>query len=155
MTPACPVLSDPPVTLLRLMSVVKRFRTWGFRQEWFPGDHGSVGGGGDRKGLSAYAFDWIAKGAQKELLAMDPVALEKLREEADIRTPVVNKSKVGWSTKLLQMLSSDREGPDDLLEVSEAAMERVSCDMDYAPGTLSKVIDRLPRNAKPEDLIPK
>jgi len=126
--------------------------TWGFRQEWFPGDHGSIGGGGDRKGLSSYTFDWIAEGAQKAGLAMDPKKLAELREEADIRDPVVNKSKVGLTTKMLQMISSDRDGPEDLLDVSDAAMERVRCDLDYAPKTLAKVIDRLPRDGK--DLLP-
>ncbi len=127
---------------------------WGYRQEWFPGDHGSVGGGGDRKGLSAYSFEWIAQGAQKAGLAMDDKVLAKLREEADIRDPVVNKSDVGFTTKLLNLISSDRKGPEDLRDVSDAAMERVRCDEAYAPGALSKVIDRLPRDAKPDDLLP-
>ncbi|MFW6300369.1 MAG: DUF2235 domain-containing protein, partial [Oceanicaulis sp.] len=34
-----------------------------YQQVWFPGDHGSVGGGGDICGLSDYALQWVAEGA--------------------------------------------------------------------------------------------
>lgn len=34
-----------------------------YQQLWFPGDHGSVGGGGDVTGLSDHALAWIAEGA--------------------------------------------------------------------------------------------
>jgi len=34
-----------------------------YRQLWFPGDHGSVGGGGDMTGLSDHTLEWIAEGA--------------------------------------------------------------------------------------------
>ena len=36
-----------------------------YQQKWFPGDHGSVGGGGDETGLSDYALAWIAEGAKR------------------------------------------------------------------------------------------
>lgn len=34
-----------------------------YQQAWFPGDHGSVGGGGDLTGLSDQALSWVAAGA--------------------------------------------------------------------------------------------
>ncbi|MEO1038058.1 MAG: DUF2235 domain-containing protein [Pseudomonadota bacterium] len=35
-----------------------------YLQLWFPGDHGSVGGGGDATGLSDHALAWVAEGAR-------------------------------------------------------------------------------------------
>lgn len=35
-----------------------------YQQKWFPGVHGAVGGGGDRRGLSDAALEWIWEGAQ-------------------------------------------------------------------------------------------
>jgi len=35
-----------------------------YRQEWFPGDHGMVGGSGANKQLSEYAMDWVLDGAE-------------------------------------------------------------------------------------------
>jgi len=40
-------------------------------QQWFPGDHGSVGGGGNITGLSDIALKWIAEGARAAGLAYD------------------------------------------------------------------------------------
>lgn len=37
-----------------------------FQQRWFPGDHGSVGGGGDATGLSDSALAWVANGANPD-----------------------------------------------------------------------------------------
>ena len=36
-----------------------------YLQLWFPGDHGSVGGGGDETGLSDLALRWVAEGARR------------------------------------------------------------------------------------------
>ncbi|MEM0907803.1 MAG: DUF2235 domain-containing protein [Pseudomonadota bacterium] len=35
-----------------------------YQQMWFPGDHGSVGGGGDATGLSDITLAWVAQGAK-------------------------------------------------------------------------------------------
>lgn len=42
-----------------------------YQQVWFPGNHGSVGGGGERRGLSDQALDWILEGAKKCGLEFD------------------------------------------------------------------------------------
>lgn len=42
-----------------------------YQQKWFPGVHGSVGGGGDFRGLSDLALEWIWDGARLAGLALD------------------------------------------------------------------------------------
>lgn len=48
-------------------------RDWPERvqQKWFPGDHGSVGGGGDTQALSAAALKWVVEGAEAAGLVFD------------------------------------------------------------------------------------
>ncbi|MEP3656024.1 MAG: DUF2235 domain-containing protein [Litorimonas sp.] len=41
------------------------------QEMFFPGNHGSVGGGGDVRGLSDGAFDWILDGAKEAGLELD------------------------------------------------------------------------------------
>lgn len=42
-----------------------------YRQEWFPGDHGMVGGSGAQRQLSEYTLDWIVEGAVEAGLHVD------------------------------------------------------------------------------------
>lgn len=56
-----------------------------YQQRWFPGDHGSVGGGGDITGLSDFALKWVADGGAIAGLAYDE-DFEYLRHEISIRT---------------------------------------------------------------------
>ena len=113
------------------------------REEWFPGDHGSVGGGGVRKGLSAYSFDWIAQGAQRAGLEMRPELWEMIRHERDIETPVINKIQADVMTQYMRFTGRDRDGPRDPALVSEAAKSKLAAQPDYRPGTLARVIGAL------------
>jgi len=62
-------------------------------QQWFPGDHGSVGGGGDEVGLSDGALVWVVEGAVALGLRVDPVKLEKHRSNVNHRAPLHNIKK--------------------------------------------------------------
>jgi hypothetical protein len=42
-----------------------------YQQKWFPGVHGGVGGGGERRGLSDQALEWIWDGAGHAGLVLD------------------------------------------------------------------------------------
>lgn len=42
-----------------------------YQQVWFPGTHSSVGGGGERRGLSDQALDWVLDGARIAGLELD------------------------------------------------------------------------------------
>ena len=56
-------------------------------QQWFPGEHASVGGGGSVTGLSAAALLWIAQGARAAGLALDGAALGAIAAEVDPLAP--------------------------------------------------------------------
>ncbi|NJN06000.1 MAG: DUF2235 domain-containing protein, partial [Rhodobacteraceae bacterium] len=119
--------------------------TWPYRQEWFPGDHGSVGGGGDRQGLSAYTFDFIAQGAQAAGLDLRPEVLAEARKPANVREMLINKSGGGLMTRIMRMQAMDRAGPDRLQDVSQVASDRIACDAGYRPKPLARVIDAIQR----------
>lgn len=59
-----------------------------YRQAWFAGDHGMVGGSGPSQGLSAYTLDWILTGAIKAGLEVDPGFL------------AMNRARRGFGDKL-------------------------------------------------------
>ena len=106
-----------------------------YLQLWFPGDHGSVGGGGDIRDLSSDTLAWVMDGAVAEGLAVDEEKLEKLRSLANPLGPLTNQTK---PPGLLDQLyrRGDREGPRDLALL--------------APGTRT----RLAYEAKSEDWTP-
>lgn len=113
-----------------------------YREEWFPGDHGSVGGGGDIKGLSAASYGYIAEGAAAAGLDLRPEVLAAVAAERDILAPVINCSHLSWSRKLLALAAKDRDGPDGMRRLSAATQERLRQDAGYKPKTLSKILSR-------------
>jgi uncharacterized protein (DUF2235 family) len=115
-----------------------------YRQEWFPGVHGSVGGGGDIVGLSDAAAVWVAEGASDAGLEFEPSALAALRESIDATAPLRNSSAPpGPLDRALSVTARDRDGPDDASNVSALAKERWRRDPSYRPPTLSKVAGAL------------
>ncbi|MDO6589777.1 DUF2235 domain-containing protein [Loktanella sp. D2R18] len=127
---------------------------WAYRQEWFPGDHGSVGGGGDRVGLSSFSCDWVAQGAERVGLEMDQRVLQEVREGQNIREHLVNKSKLNIVTRLMMLTKKDRIGPDRIADISKVARDRIACDKDYQPKTLEKVMQHLQEQITKDDLLP-
>lgn len=129
-----------------------------YQQKWFPGDHGSVGGGGDREGLSDRALDWIVDGARAAGLDVDAMPSSRIFEiQADFREKLQNVSdpihpslmeRMGkWLFGLAR--TKDREGPDHLYEVDISACRRW-LDLPenlqgtpYRPPTLDKVAAKL------------
>lgn len=108
-----------------------------YRQEWFPGDHGAVGGGNAALGLSSYACGWIADGAADAGLAFDGGAVEAIRDACRIGDALLTR-RTGGLAQLWR--EGDREGPDDPRDVSEAARERLRAFADYAPKALERVV---------------
>ena len=127
---------------------------WAYRQEWFPGDHGSVGGGGDRVGLSSFACDWIAEGAGRAGLEMDSTVLERVRDTRNIREPLINQSRTGLMKKAMLWSAIDRDGPTRVEDVSQITLDRIACDKDYQPKTLAKVMTKLQEQITSDDLLP-
>jgi uncharacterized protein (DUF2235 family) len=124
-----------------------------YQQQWFPGVHGSVGGGGDRRGLSDQALDWVLDGARRLGLDLDAATGSRIFELApDYREFIDSSSgKQSLLTRLLFLSSVDRlPGPQSLSEVSISARRRwhespdnLSDKSPYRPRTLNGVAGEL------------
>jgi uncharacterized protein (DUF2235 family) len=115
---------------------------WGARdrQKWFPGTHGSVGGGGDITGLSTAAAVWIAEGAMAAGFAFERERVEGLRAGIDPLAPLPNRREPPTTAEsLMSVTARDREGPDDAGDVAEITQARWRADPGYRPKTLDKV----------------
>ncbi|MFQ6547837.1 phospholipase effector Tle1 domain-containing protein [Aestuariibius sp. 2305UL40-4] len=105
-----------------------------FRQEWFPGDHGSVGGGGEVAGLSSHALEWIVAGAREAGLRFSEPDLEEALMPRDAMAPLTNKiGEQGMLARVLAALTQDRAGPRGMDDLSAVAMERCRRDGSYLP----------------------
>ena len=116
-------------------------RAGAYLQQWFPGDHGSVGGGGDITDLSDGAFLWMAEGAQQAGLAIRPGALEAF--VSNPLGPLQNVTKTGFSPLNSLTSKKDRDGPRFADQVSDTATQRWREDAGYRPGSLGKVAGQL------------
>ena len=52
-------------------------------ERWFPGDHSSVGGGGDIRGLSNASLLWVMEGAREAGLDLDETRMENFGRDID------------------------------------------------------------------------
>lgn len=106
-------------------------------QQWFPGTHGAVGGGGDLIGLSAGTLKWVATGAMEAGLELNEAMLEGDYSKIDfVKAPIENAAvnKRGLSN-LLALSSIDRPPPRHDGEVSQASRDRMER-TNYRPKTL-------------------
>lgn len=119
-----------------------------YQQKWFPGTHSSVGGGGERRGLSDQALDWVFDGARAMGLQLDADEHSRIYELApDYREFIENSEKQSLSYRAMKISSVDRvPGPSGLHEVSKSAMRRwhelpqnLRDQVLYRPGTLEQV----------------
>ena len=94
------------------------------QEKWFPGTHGSVGGGGDIRGLSDAALAWIIAGAKRQGLELDTSGSSRVYElRPNFRAPLVNmKSGLDPMSKVFP--KKDRVGPSHLHEVHLSAIRR-------------------------------
>ncbi|MBB5514408.1 uncharacterized protein (DUF2235 family) [Rubricella aquisinus] len=108
-----------------------------YKQQWFAGDHGVVGGMGEDLGLANYALNWIAEGAVDVDLALD---LEALRaafpENAD--RPVSNSKP----NALLSLISRDREFKGTMADVAQGTVDKIALGH-YDPKPLEAVRDQI------------
>jgi uncharacterized protein (DUF2235 family) len=120
-----------------------------YLQQWFPGDHASVGGGGDVNGLWQATLVWVVEGAQACGLAIDPAGLEEYRDDIDYTVSVYCMKKPTFSLSSLSLRRwRDGPGEGDLSEVSEIAQRRLRAPATslferrpYRPRTLRAVIN--------------
>lgn len=111
------------------------------QQQWFPGNHGSVGGGGSRVGLSSISLAWVAMGAKAAGLALDWSELDRVAPRFDVMERLDNKfGPVGLSGMMMSAITKDRAGPSSLQELSMAALDRCKAQQDYERNpTLSRI----------------
>lgn len=101
-----------------------------YQQKWFPGHHGSVGGGGDVRGLSDGALVWVLDGAEHMGLVMDRDPTSPLFALApDYLAPLINVSTTDPTLSdhieaLLLHRAPREHGPAGLSEVSLTAVRR-------------------------------
>ena len=130
-----------------------------YREMWFPGTHSSVGGGGDRRGLSDQALHWIWEGAMRMGLEFDTTESSKIFSLSPDYTEYLEDSKEpSFFYKVLNIKGKDRlPGPSELYEVSRSAKKRWLESADrlkdktaYRPGTPTNVRAKL-NTLKPPD----
>jgi uncharacterized protein (DUF2235 family) len=117
-----------------------------YQERWFPGTHGSVGGGGDIRGLSDAALAWVLEGAKKAGLVLDTARGTRIHGFApDPRAPLVNEKNPKWS--FTQILKGDRVGPDHIWQLAPSTVRRWYINnpdgSKYHPVTLSKIASAL------------
>lgn len=151
-----PTLWDNVAELNGMASSDPEARDAAYQQQWFPGTHGSVGGGGERRGLSDQALDWVLDGARNQGLKLDTSQSSRIYElRPDYREFLNNTASSGLLYRTMNRFSAaDRSpGPKALFEVSVSARRRWLEDptklkdrVPYRPSTLARVskdIDRL------------
>lgn len=115
-----------------------------YQEKWFPGVHGSVGGGGDIRGLSDDALAWVLAGAKDAGLKLDTAIGTRIHGFAPNHSAsLVNEADPKWSGTLI--LKTPRRGPSKLSQVSAAAQRRWRTDAvllggsPYRPASLNSV----------------
>ncbi|MGB3314960.1 MAG: DUF2235 domain-containing protein [Albidovulum sp.] len=111
-----------------------------YRQEWFAGTHGSVGGGGDIVSLSGIALIWIASGAIAAGLTLDQERLGAVGNACDHMGPLINNADgKSFGERLLGVTGRARQGPGQVGMVAHPAIARWRRDGRYRPGALTVV----------------
>jgi nucleoid-associated protein YgaU len=124
-----------------------------YQQKWFPGVHSAVGGGGERRGLSDQALDWVLDGARAAGLTLDPQDSSRIFElKPDYADYLENSSQKNLYYRFSNWIAAaDRQpGPEILSEVSMTAQRRwledpknLADKVPYRPHTLDRVKDYL------------
>lgn len=114
-----------------------------YAQRWFPGDHGSIGGGGPVTALSDDALIWIAEGAAAAGLALDAATVADWRRSRDPLGPLSARPRRSLLGQLLALDVRDRTGPGRLSELAEAAVRRWHADPGYRPRALQRLAGAL------------
>jgi uncharacterized protein (DUF2235 family) len=109
-----------------------------YQQQWFPGVHGDVGGGGDDHGISLAAMLWIAEGAARAGFGFDEAQVRRYEASVD---PCAKFVKPGFDLGgfIMELDGvADRRGPTRLSETSLSARLRWSSVRDYRPAPLRR-----------------
>ncbi|MDZ4307114.1 phospholipase effector Tle1 domain-containing protein [Allopontixanthobacter sp.] len=135
-----------------------------YQEKWFPGDHGSVGGGGPERGLSNAALHWVMKGAIDMGLEVDLTGRSQLSDiRYDASAPLHNTPSEGLKWKTIgsyvtgrglaffkdKLLTSSRSGPAEICDIHPSALRKwflpptESKDKGYRPKTLKHLKEKI------------
>jgi uncharacterized protein (DUF2235 family) len=124
-----------------------------YQQKWFPGVHEAVGGGGDRRGLSDQALDWILDGARHVGLELDSSNYSRIYELSPNHRDVLDSADIKTlGSRLMGFLphADRRPGPKEIYEVSVSGRRRwlepahnLPEGKQYRPATLARVASAL------------
>ncbi len=107
-----------------------------YQQQWFPGVHGGVGGGGADGGLSLAAMLWVAEGAVRAGMTFD---LAQISHYASLAHPDAQFMKAGFDLGgfVIELNGvEDRVGPTTPDQVSLSARLRWAKVAGYRPAPL-------------------
>ncbi|HUZ91303.1 MAG TPA: DUF2235 domain-containing protein [Methylocella sp.] len=110
-----------------------------YQQQWFPGGHGYVGGGGDDGGISLAPMLWVAEGAARAGLAFD---VEELAHYGTLARPEAKFATGGFDLGefVMELVGmEDRPGPASFDEVSLSTCLRFARVPEYRPPPLKRV----------------
>ncbi len=97
-----------------------------YRQEWFPGDHGAVGGGGEDVAFASPSLLWLMEGARAQGLVFDPLVAAAIAGAGDpLAAPdrLIQSGSGGFSA-FLRRIGRDRGPVRRARDVSDAARDR-------------------------------
>ena len=108
-----------------------------YRQLWYPGDHGAIGGGGNLRDMPDVTLGWIAEGATRAGLELQADLLAHMTSKAKpLGALRSSDAKPNLVTRFMRLWKRDRAAPDAATDLSPAALERLSKDEGYRPKTL-------------------
>jgi uncharacterized protein (DUF2235 family) len=117
-----------------------------YQERWFPGVHGSVGGGGDIRGLSDRSLAWVTKGAKLAGLALDREKVSRIYAFRPDPFAALDNVTVPARFDPTRVKFADRDGPEFPWQVSKALARRWHATADslpeaslYRPHALSRV----------------
>lgn len=120
------------------------------QEKFFPGTHGSVGGGGPVRGLSDGALEWVLDGATSRGLHLDTSVTSVIYNTAPdwsanlSNNPEVNE-KPSFTTRLMNMGAKPRQHkPSNIYQVHETAkLKWAYPSVKYKPHNLAHLKDEL------------
>lgn len=129
---------QPALWSLEALKKVEEVNDADYLQQWFPGVHTAVGGGGPDAGLASGSLLWVLEGAEKCGLRVDHGMRDDWKAEVSDGAP----ADAGWgaasliSKLLFETGARDRSGLEAFTDISEVACRRWH--LGYRPGILGR-----------------
>ena len=126
-------------------------RAGNYQQKWFPGDHGSVGGGGEIRGLSNATLAWVIEGAVEQGLSLIDLVMDNWRQSIDPLSPLHNTAKPPGFVDRYLYRHGPRRGPTDPYgTLGQTTRDRLAYEakglgwQPYRPAPLNELINAFP-----------